>query len=151
LIHQSLVGSPIYMCPEILNGSTYSTKSDVWSMGILFYQMLFGKTPHRAGSLEELILKVNKKVIRFPQKLNNEKYQILLEKMLKYNAEERISWKEIFEDELFNPKPVVENNIKESMRIAETVSSNKLEMSTRMNEIYFQDKKVLQRIELTKG
>ena len=120
-------------------------------MGILFYQMLFGKTPHRAGSLEELILKVNKKVIRFPQKLNNEKYQILLEKMLKYNAEERISWKEIFEDELFNPKPVVENNIKESMRIAETVSSNKLEMSTRMNEIYFQDKKVLQRIELTKG
>ena len=50
-IHQSLVGSPIYMCPEILNGNTYSTKSDVWSMGVIFYQMLFGKTPHRAGSL----------------------------------------------------------------------------------------------------
>ena len=51
-IHQSLVGSPMYMCPEILNGSTYSTKSDVWSMGVIFYQMLYGKTPHKATSLE---------------------------------------------------------------------------------------------------
>jgi serine/threonine-protein kinase ULK/ATG1 len=69
-IHQSLVGSPMYMCPEILNGSTYSTKSDVWSMGVIFYQMLYGKTPHKATSLEELISKVNKKIIRFPQKLS---------------------------------------------------------------------------------
>lgn len=70
-IHQSLVGSPIYMCPEILNGSSYSTKSDVWSTGIIIYQMLYGKTPHRASSLEELVMKVNKKVIKYPQKLNN--------------------------------------------------------------------------------
>jgi hypothetical protein len=40
-------------------------------MGVIFYQMLFGKTPHKAGSLEELISKVNKKAIRFPQKLKN--------------------------------------------------------------------------------
>lgn len=68
----------MYMCPEILNGSTYSTKSDVWSMGVIFYQMLFGKTPHKATSLEELISKVNKKTIRFPQKLNTPGLQELL-------------------------------------------------------------------------
>jgi hypothetical protein len=38
-------------------------------MGVIFYQMLYGKTPHKATSLEELISKVNKKIIRFPQNL----------------------------------------------------------------------------------
>ena len=40
-------------------------------MGIIIYQMLFGRTPHRATSLEELVHKVNKKVVRFPQRLKN--------------------------------------------------------------------------------
>lgn len=44
-------------------------------MGVIFYQMLYGKTPHKATSLEELISKVNKKIIRFPQKLNTEGLQ----------------------------------------------------------------------------
>lgn len=92
-IHQSLVGSPIYMCPEILNGSSYSTKSDVWSTGIIIYQMLYGKTPHRASSLEELVMKVNKKVIKYPQKLNNEALQKVLERMLQHDSKDRISWK----------------------------------------------------------
>jgi hypothetical protein len=46
--------------------------------------MLYGKTPHKATSLEELISKVNKKVIRFPQKLSTPQLQELLEVMLKY-------------------------------------------------------------------
>lgn len=62
-------------------------------MGVIFYQMLYGKTPHKATSLEELISKVNKKVIRFPQKLNTNGLQELLESMLRYAPEERISWK----------------------------------------------------------
>ena len=61
-----------------MNGSTYSTKSDVWSMGVIFYQMLYGKTPHKDTSLEELISKVNKKVIKFPQKLTTDGLQELL-------------------------------------------------------------------------
>ena len=65
-------------------------------MGVIFYQMLYGKTPHKATSLEELISKVNKKVIRFPQNLSTPGLQQLLEAMLKYVPEERISWKDIF-------------------------------------------------------
>lgn len=147
-IHQSLVGSPMYMCPEILNGSTYSTKSDVWSMGVIFYQMLYGKTPHKASSLEELISKVNKKMIRFPQKLSTPGLQELLESMLKYSPEERVSWKEIFTMELFQAKKEAKD-ITSSMNLAQKASKNKLDMSTKMNEIYFEDKKVIQQIELT--
>lgn len=44
--------------------------------------MLFGKTPHKASSLEELVNKVNTKVIKFPQKINNEELKDVLTKML---------------------------------------------------------------------
>lgn len=42
------VGSPIYMPPEALNDNKYSFKSDIWALGVIFYEMLTGKTPWRA-------------------------------------------------------------------------------------------------------
>jgi hypothetical protein len=47
-------------------------------MGVIFFQMLYGRTPHKASSLEELISKVNKKQIKIPQKLKNEDAQNLI-------------------------------------------------------------------------
>lgn len=36
-VHQTAVGSPLYMCPQILNGMQYSNKCDVWSLGVIIY------------------------------------------------------------------------------------------------------------------
>ena len=33
----SFVGSPAYMAPELLNGSEYTNKADVWSFGVMLY------------------------------------------------------------------------------------------------------------------
>jgi hypothetical protein len=38
--------------------------------------------------------------------------------------------------------------IQDSMSLAEKSSKNKLEMSTKMNEIYFQDKKIIEQVEV---
>lgn len=42
------VGSPLYMAPESLKRSDYSFKTDIWGIGVIFFQMLTGSTPWTA-------------------------------------------------------------------------------------------------------
>ena len=41
-----MCGSPLYMAPEILFGHAYNYKVDVWSLGVLLYEMIFGYCPY---------------------------------------------------------------------------------------------------------
>ncbi len=33
----SIVGTPVYMAPQILQRKPYTVKCDIWSLGIIFY------------------------------------------------------------------------------------------------------------------
>lgn len=52
---QTMVGSPIYMSPEILNNESYDSKADVWSLGVCLYEMLYGLCPYEANSIPQLM------------------------------------------------------------------------------------------------
>lgn len=38
------------MSPQILNHQNYTNKSDLWSVGLIYYEMLHGATPWPASS-----------------------------------------------------------------------------------------------------
>lgn len=39
---ETMLGSPLNMAPEVLGGTQYNSKADIWSIGVVFYEMLFG-------------------------------------------------------------------------------------------------------------
>jgi serine/threonine protein kinase len=39
---ETVLGTKQTMAPEVLHEDLYSTKADIWSLGIVYYQMLFG-------------------------------------------------------------------------------------------------------------
>lgn len=59
------MGSPLYMSPEALKKNIYSTKNDIWSIGIMVYEMLHGETPWECKTESELIDKMTKLPVKF--------------------------------------------------------------------------------------
>ncbi len=49
-----LVGTPIYLAPEVLAGGSVTPRSDIYSLGVLLYHLVTGKYPVAATSLDEL-------------------------------------------------------------------------------------------------
>lgn len=55
---KTLVGTPYYLSPEIVDNKPYNFKSDVWSLGVLLYELCTLKPPFDASSFHFLALKI---------------------------------------------------------------------------------------------
>src|SRR5262245_38298170 len=44
------VGTPHYMAPEVREGDPATTRSDVWSLGVLLHEVFFGKRPEKRSA-----------------------------------------------------------------------------------------------------
>ena len=55
---RTVVGSPYYLSPEIIENRPYSYKTDVWSLGALLYEMCALQPPFKANNLQFLALKI---------------------------------------------------------------------------------------------
>lgn len=51
----SLKGTPLYIAPEVFCGGEYDLRADLWSLGVLVYELAVGRPPFYAASLPELM------------------------------------------------------------------------------------------------
>lgn len=59
-IARTMVGTPYYLSPELVQNKPYSFKSDIWSLGVMLYELCTLKPPFDANSLHNLALKIVK-------------------------------------------------------------------------------------------
>ncbi len=53
-VDKAIVGSPAYMSPEQIGGEPVDARSDVWSLGVILFECLTGRTPFRSGNIAKL-------------------------------------------------------------------------------------------------
>lgn len=101
---QTICGSPLYMAPEILLKKKYNTMSDLWSVGVIMYEMIYGKVPFESRNLIDLIHKIKKIDIDYPIQITDKLSQNcrnLLLSLLQKNPTLRCNWETFFEHEWF--------------------------------------------------
>ena len=91
-------GSPLYMAPEILKYREYTDKSDIWSLGVIIYEILFKKHPYMSTNQIELIKKIKEETIIIEDCVLN----TLLTNMLVNDPNKRINWNDIFSKDWFD-------------------------------------------------
>lgn len=83
-----VIGTLYYMSPEQCKGALVDNRSDLYSLGIIFYEMITGKRAYTGKSPHEILDKhVNAPIPRLPELLLE--YQELLERLLAKKTNER--------------------------------------------------------------
>uniref|UniRef100_A0A126X2Y3 non-specific serine/threonine protein kinase n=1 Tax=Goodyera pubescens TaxID=78780 RepID=A0A126X2Y3_GOOPU len=65
----SFVGTEEYIAPEIITGATHSSAIDWWALGILLYEMLYGRTPFRGKNRQKTFANILYKDLTFPSSI----------------------------------------------------------------------------------
>ena len=83
------------MAPELFEEhGVYSFASDIWSMGVLIYELATGAPPFNGENFEEIARSIMRKQLT-PIRGYSDEFNSLLRKMLQKNPAERITWPEI--------------------------------------------------------
>ena len=83
------IGTPHYMSPEQCKGEKIDGRSDIYSLGVQFYELLTGKVPYKAENTAGIILKhIQEPIPTLPAPLSS--YQPLIDKMMAKDKEMRV-------------------------------------------------------------
>lgn len=84
------LGSPNYVSPEQADGKSVDGRSDIYSLGCIFYEMLTGYKPYHSDSVIDIVIQhKTSPVPTLPEKLST--YQSLLDRMMAKSLDDRFA------------------------------------------------------------
>jgi serine/threonine protein kinase len=95
MMAQTYVGSPAFMAPEVIRQDRYSFKADVWSLGVVSYEILAGRPAFDCRSYRELEIK-QKQPLTYPADCTiSEEAKDFLRGLMTYDPDRRPSIEEV--------------------------------------------------------
>jgi serine/threonine protein kinase len=138
LMKEKICGSPLYMAPEIMNNNIYNSQTDLWSVGMILYEMIYGVHPYGyCKTFVELKDEINNTNIRIPpdeiENINiSSECILLLQKLSQKQVDLRITWDEFFD----NSWTKMENDIiseENSISPARSISMKSITIPFKLN------------------
>ena len=137
-VRKTFCGTPEYIAPEMLLKKGHDTRVDIWSVGVLMFELLSGYSPFVAKNNQDLYQNIRRLKIQWPKDMQP-LAKNLIGKILKLNPLDRPSLKEILEHQWFKQtkiiKPLLENklNTTKDLLAYHMLSEPNEEIFTRIN------------------
>ena len=138
----NFIGTPQYCSPEILNNNVQNFFTcDIWSFGIIMYELFHNKTPFDNYNLNKMIENIKKGEFHLNEKLPNE-IKDLIKKCLIVDQNKRITLNEIFIHPFFkdfNFNDLYEKNVPENFKKSISSINEKNKNNLLIEELYNED------------
>lgn len=96
IVLTSIKGTPLYMAPELVQEQPYNHSVDLWSFGIILYELFAGQPPFFTNQLAALVKLIVKKQVKYPDNMSEE-FKSFLSGLLIKEPEKRMKWTDILE------------------------------------------------------
>ena len=99
----SLIGTPYYVAPELWEGIPYDEKCDVWSLGVVFYELCAMQLPFKADNLLAVVREITSGEPPPLPKHLDKRFATIISQMLHKDPSKRPTAKQILETQMILP------------------------------------------------
>lgn len=87
----SIKGTPLYMAPELVQERPYDCSADLWSLGVICYELYVGQPPFYTSSLISLWHLIIETSVKYPSTMSPN-FRSFLEGLLQKKPKQRLGW-----------------------------------------------------------
>lgn len=126
---QTLCGTMEYMAPEVFLRKKQTKKTDVWALGVLFYEMFHGHAPFRGNKPEDILRQISQNNIAFKRDIDRGVRELILH-ILCFDPTKRPTVEEIIAHESIQSYIIRYQGLRSPVNISEENFSTYLKPSS---------------------
>lgn len=96
VVLRSIKGTPLYMAPELVREQPYNHTADLWSLGVILYELFVGQPPFYTNSVYALIRHIVKDPVKYPDNMSAN-FRSFLKGLLNKVPQHRLTWPTLLE------------------------------------------------------